>query len=387
LLVRPISWPDIGVRHLTPDKLTPDGAAPRDPLVGVWLLLICALVVAMILVGGATRLTDSGLSITEWDIGKGLTPPLSGERWAAEFALYQRTAEYQVQNRGMSLSEFQAIYWWEWAHRFLGKAIGAAFALPFALFWATGRLRGRFWPVLGLFALGGAQGAIGWWMVVSGLEGRLDVSPVRLAVHLGMAFLILGLGVHLALGALGWPPGPRASKSGLPDFDFGRPIRAGADRGRATAETAPAADAPGGSPILVWTFVATLFAQILLGALMAGADAGAAFADWPTIGGEWFPSGYGLPSLIESRAALQFNHRMAGYAVLGLALVLAFAAHRGGEGPARAAAYWVGGLAILQAALGIAAILTGAHLAVSLIHQGGAVALWIAAMALQRATR
>jgi cytochrome c oxidase assembly protein subunit 15 len=336
----------------------------------------------MILVGGATRLTDSGLSITEWDIGKGLTPPLNGERWAAEFALYQRTTEYQVQNRGMSLAEFQAIYWWEWAHRFLGKAIGAAFAVPFAFFWATGRLQGRFWPVLGLFALGGAQGAIGWWMVVSGLEGRLDVSPVRLAVHLGMAFLILGLGVHLALGALGWPgravPGPRAS--------LVRRSSVGSEGGRraTSLDANPKAGVSSQFPILVWAFIATLFAQILLGALMAGADAGAAFADWPTIGGEWLPSGYGVPSLIESRAALQFNHRMAGYAVLGLALVVAFAAHRSGQGPARAAAYWVGGLAILQAALGIAAILTGAHLSLSLIHQAGAIALWIAAMALQR---
>ena len=177
----------------------------------LWLGAVAALVFAMVLVGGATRLTDSGLSITEWDLGKGLTPPLGAERWPKEFALYRRTTEYQLQNRGMSLAEFQYIYWWEWAHRFLGKMIGVVFALPFAVFWATGRLKRRFWPVLGLFAMGGLQGAIGWWMVTSGLFGRVDVSPVRLAIHLGMAFAILGYTLWLLFG-LG-ERAPAASRS------------------------------------------------------------------------------------------------------------------------------------------------------------------------------
>ncbi len=159
----------------------------------------------MILVGGATRLTDSGLSITEWDLAKGLTPPLSAARWGEEFALYQRTAEYQRQNSGMSLAEFQSIYWWEWAHRFIGKMIGLVFALPFVFFWATGRLKRRLLPVFGLFCLGGLQGFVGWWMVTSGLFSGLDVSPVRLAIHLGLAFLILAYTLWLALGAFGWP--------------------------------------------------------------------------------------------------------------------------------------------------------------------------------------
>src|SRR5690554_5330932 len=136
--------------------MQPSLSQPKpDRGVAAWLFAICALVAAMILVGGATRLTDSGLSITEWDFVKGVTPPATAERWAEEFALYQRTTEYQQQNRGMSLAEFQSIYWWEWGHRFLGKLIGVVFALPFLFFWLTGRLKGRFWPVLGLFALGG----------------------------------------------------------------------------------------------------------------------------------------------------------------------------------------------------------------------------------------
>ena len=213
----------------------------HDRAVAIWLAVLCAFVVAMILVGGATRLTDSGLSITQWDLTKGLTPPLTGARWAEEFSLYQRTTEYQVQNRGMSMAEFQGIYWWEWSHRFLGKMIGLVFALPFFSFLALGRLRGRVLPVLGLGLLGGLQGAVGWWMVTSGLFSGLDVSPIRLAIHLGLAFLILGFGAHLAL-----------------DFS-------GARR---------EAGALGASPYLALGFCALLFCQILAGALTAGTDFG-----------------------------------------------------------------------------------------------------------------
>lgn len=323
-----------------------------DRLVAWWLVLMCAMVIAMIAVGGLTRLTDSGLSITEWRLDKGLTPPLTAERWAEEFALYRQTTEYQQQNRGMSLGEFQTIYWWEWGHRFLGKLLGGAFLIPFLIFWRMGKLEGRALPVFLFGALIGVQGAIGWWMVVSGLEGRLDVSPLRLAVHLGMAFLILALGARLAIEAFGWPR--EAGEAGAP---------------RA----------------LVNVFVACLFAQILFGALMSGADAGARFDDWPTIGGEWLPSAYG-PFDLENRATLQFHHRSMGYLVAVLALWLGFRAWRRGLGAARKIGLLVGVLALAQAGLGIAAILTGSHLSLSLIHQMGAVALWLAAIALWRAT-
>lgn len=330
---------------------------PRAPLVGWWLLAICGLVLAMILVGGATRLTDSGLSITEWDLSKGLTPPLTASRWAEEFALYQRTVEYQQQNAGMSMGEFQSIYWWEWAHRFLGKMIGLVFALPFLFFWATGWLRGRFWSVLTLFALGGLQGAVGWWMVTSGLFERLDVSPVRLAIHLGIAFMILALGLWLALGCFAWPR-----------------VRS----------------APGAPSWAPFALLALVFVQVMLGALLAGNDGGAAYADWPTIGGQWVPSSVFLlePAWLnftDDPATQQLLHRTTGYVVALAALGLALAALLRGTGAARMAALAVGALALVQAGLGVLTIVTGSPLAPSLIHQGGAALLWMAVLTSARA--
>jgi heme a synthase len=334
-------------------------AKRAEPLVGWWLVAICVCVFAMVMVGGATRLTDSGLSITEWDLGKGLTPPLSAQRWNEEFALYQQTTEYQVQNRGMSLGEFQSIYWWEWAHRFLGKMIGLVFALPFAFFWATGRLKGRFLPVFGLFALGGLQGAIGWWMVTSGLVGRLDVSPIRLAVHLGLAFLILGGGIWMALDAFAWP-----HKRG----------QLGAPRG------------------LLWAFLSLLFLQVIFGALLAGADGGPAYGDWPTIGGRWIPPFYAAldpfwRNFTENHAAQHLHHRTLGYVVALFALALAACALFRGEGASRNAALRLGAVAFFQAALGIVVVLTAAPLGMSLVHQAGAALLWGVGVVTLRATR
>jgi len=330
---------------------------PRAPAVGWWLLLVCALVVAMILVGGATRLTDSGLSITEWDIGKGLWPPLNDARWAEEFALYQRTTEYLEQNQGMSLDDFRQIYWWEWGHRFLGKILGVVYALPFFFFLFTGRLRGRFRATITLFALGALQGAIGWWMVTSGLFERLDVSPVRLAIHLGMALIILALALWVALGAFAWPA--KRSKLGAPAW-------------------------------AAFALMALIFVQVMFGALLAGADAGAAYADWPTIGGEWIPStAFGLENVLanftEDHATQHLLHRSVGYLTALAALALAVAAALRGQGAARGAALAVGALALAQAGLGVATVLLVSPLWISLIHQGGAVLLWIAALICVRA--
>ncbi|MET0183641.1 MAG: COX15/CtaA family protein, partial [Caulobacterales bacterium] len=328
-----------------------------DKLVGWWLLVVAAAVALMILIGGATRLTDSGLSITEWRPISGAIPPLSQRDWEHLFGLYRQTTEYQVQNRGMSLAEFQSIYWWEWGHRFLGRAIGLLFAIPFAIFWATGRLEGRFWQTLGLFALGGLQGAIGWWMVASGLAGRLDVSPLRLAVHLGLAIIILGYAVALAAKALDWPKQPSALN---------------------------------GPGWLVPVFLGALFLQILLGAFVAGTDAGKAYSDWPTIGGDLFPRSYAqlspfVVNLVENHATTQFNHRLMGYAVALFALHIAGVGFRRGEGRARNLAFTVGALALLQAILGVVTILNAAPLDLSLAHQAGAVLLWVTGIALWRA--
>ncbi|MDX2233876.1 MAG: COX15/CtaA family protein [Hyphomonadaceae bacterium] len=330
----------------------------QDALVGAWLATICALVTVMILVGGATRLTDSGLSITEWDFAKHFAPPLTERGWLDEFALYQRTTEYQVQNRGMSLDDFRFIYLWEWGHRFLGQVIGLVFVLPFLFFLATGRLKGRVAPIAALGVLGGLQGAVGWWMVTSGLYGRLDVSAVRLMTHLGLAFAILGFAFWQTMTA------------------FGRPA---------------ARSAAGPGQGLVWALAAMLYAQILLGALMAGSDAGIAFNDWPTIGGEWMPSNYDefsppWANLTENRAAIQFHHRLVGYLYFGAAIGLAWLAFRAG-GPAWPAAMATAGLALLQATLGIATILIGAPLWISLLHQAGAVALWLCTLWWARTAR
>ncbi|MGE0595559.1 MAG: COX15/CtaA family protein [Hyphomonadaceae bacterium] len=325
-------------------------SAPRDIGVGVWLVVVCVFVLAMILVGGATRLTDSGLSITEWDLGKGLTPPLSDARWSEEFALYQRTAEYQLQNSHMTQDDFRQIYWWEWSHRFLGKVTGIVFALPFLFFLFTRRLKQRLLPVLGLFAMGGLQGAIGWWMVTSGLWSGVDVSPVRLAVHLAIAFAILAFALSLALDAFAWP-------------------RAGGVLG-----------AP---KLTLYAFIALLFVQIMLGALLAGSDGGARYADWPTIGGEWLPrtafDGASLDDLVHNHATQHLLHRSNGYLVALLALLIAATAWRHGQGLAKRAAMALGGLTLAQAALGVATVLMVSPLHASLTHQFGAALLWMAA--------
>lgn len=332
---------------------TEDIWPPRERWVGIWLLVICALVVAMVLVGGATRLTDSGLSITEWNLSKGLTPPLTAQRWAEEFALYQRTMEYQTQNRGMSLAEFQYIYWWEWAHRFLGKMIGIVFALPALFFFFTGRLRGRFRVTLTLFALGGLQGAIGWWMVTSGLFDRLDVSPVRLAVHLGMAFCILALALWVALGALGWPK--NLGKLGVPRW------------------------AP-------FVLLGLVFVQVMFGALLAGSDGGKAYADWPTIGGEWIPSSaFSLENwwsnFTEEHATQHLLHRTTGYLVALVSLLIGLTALGFGNGMSRWLGAAVGGMALVQAALGIQTVISVSPLGLSLLHQTGATVLWVVTIA------
>lgn len=330
---------------------------PRQRMVGIWLLIVCALVFGMIMLGGATRLTDSGLSITEWNFMKHIIPPMGEAAWQQEFALYQRTMEYQAQNNGMTLAEFRNIYWWEWAHRFLGQLLGLVFLLPALFFLFTGRLRGRFRVTLALFALGGMQGAIGWWMVTSGLFDRLDVSPVRLAIHLAMAFFILALGLWTALGAFGWPS--QRSQAG----------------------------------VWRWTpfaLMALIFVQVMLGALLAGSDGGKAYVDWPTIGGEWIPSSaFGLESLwsnlTEEHATQHLLHRTTGYVVALFAMTLALTGLVRGQGEAKLAVGLVGLVALLQACLGIMTVIAVSPISLSLLHQAGAAVLWMTTLVAARA--
>lgn len=317
----------------------------------IWLLVIAAMVSAMILVGGATRLTDSGLSITEWRPVTGTVPPLTQSGWEAELERYRSTTEYQIQNRGMSMGEFQFIYWWEWGHRFLGRVIGLVFAIPFAVFWFRGMIPARLkWPLLGLFALGGLQGAIGWWMVSSGLVDRLDVSQYRLATHLGMAFVILGVSIWIALQA----------RYGV------------------------SARAPHRSAPLAAIFWGLVFVQIVLGAFVAGLDAGRIYTTWPLMEGRVIPDGYlsgmgWLQAAFESRPAVQLHHRWTGYLVALFAAGLCFLMWRDGHADLRRAALWIGGLTLIQIVLGITTLVHAAPLWLSLTHQGGAIALFAAA--------
>jgi cytochrome c oxidase assembly protein subunit 15 len=324
--------------------------------VRAWLIALFVLLVALIAVGGATRLTDSGLSITEWRPVLGALPPLSDADWQAEFALYQATPEYQLQNRGMSMAEFQVIYWWEWGHRQLARFIGLVWAVGFLGFAVLRKMPPGWWPrLLLLGVLGGLQGAIGWWMVASGLVGdRVDVAPYRLAIHLGLAFLILGL--------IAW----YVMKLSRPARDLLQARRA-AIRGAARW---------GG------VLAALVFVQILLGALVAGLDAGRSYIDWPLMQGGWLPPGMwemapAWRNLFENPGTVQFNHRVTGYA-LALVALIAWAFTRGAPARAPRRAFgWVVLAVWLQAGLGIVTVINSAALPLALGHQAAAVLLLV----------
>lgn len=306
-----------------------------------WLIVIALMVYAMILIGGATRLTDSGLSITEWAPIRGALPPLSEAAWLSEFEKYKATAEFQQQNYNMTMSEFQFIYWWEWGHRLFGRLIGLV-AIGGFVWFAAMRWLSKTWAVrLGvLIALGGLQGFIGWWMVASGIgeTDRLDVAPYRLMTHFGLALLIIAITIWFWL-------------------DLSERKRRSADgvfRGLALA-------------LLVLTSV-----QMLTGALVAGLDAGRSYTDWPLMAGELVPSHYidnelGVRSLFEGRAATQFNHRFGAYLLWALALYSAFRA-RGTD--LKVPFMAIAGLVTAQALWGILTLINGAPLPIALVHQG-----------------
>jgi len=331
-------------------------AAEGDRAVRAWLLGVAALVLAMVVVGGATRLTESGLSITEWQPLLGAIPPLNEADWQVAFEKYKAIPEYSVMNSGMSLSAFKFIYWWEWTHRLLGRLIGVAFALPFLAFWVTGRLRlGLPLKLAGVLALGGLQGFIGWYMVKSGLVDRIDVSQYRLALHLLTAFSILALLVWLALDA-----GPAPSRVRL--------------------RTVTPAE---------WRFALLLFVLIFvqagLGALVAGLKAGHTYNTWPLMDGRFVPEGLGqlapwYLNFFENVATVQFDHRMMAYAVVALALWQVVALRRSADDE-----HLIGSAALLAAVLlaqmgvGIATLVLGVPIWMGLAHQAGAAVVIAAA--------
>ena len=334
-----------------------DGAkAGARRAIRIWLLILMALVAAMILVGGLTRLTDSGLSITEWKPVTGAIPPLGEADWSAEFARYQASPQYAHMNAGMTLEAFKGIYWWEWGHRLLGRLVGLVWAAGFLFFLATRRIPAGWTGRLLLPGLlGGVQGAIGWWMVASGLTGEMtSVASTRLAVHLGLAFVILGL--------LWW----YAQAMGRPEAALMQARRAREPKAFGLA-----------TGVLHLAFL-----QILLGALVAGIDAGRSFTDWPLMGGAFFPeTGWDLTpwwlNFTENAGLVQFIHRCTGYLVLILALV---AWNRGRKSPHAATRMAFSAMAVMilvQVVLGIATVLSAAQLHAAITHQAGAILAWL----------
>lgn len=317
--------------------------------VGVWLLAIAVIILAMVTIGGLTRLTGSGLSITEWDPIMGAIPPLTDAQWADAFAKYQKIPQYILENRGMSLEAFKGIFWWEWTHRFLGRFLGVAFFVPFLLFAWKGAIRKSDWPrMLLLFVLGGLQGFIGWWMVQSGLETRVSVSQYRLAIHLGAALLLLIAILWIALEYL------RDLKS----------------------SPKPAGRAIG--------LVILVYLQMLLGALVAGLHAGLIYNTWPDMNGRVFPEEpfFSKPwwiNFFENPGLAQFDHRIGAYIVAGVAAFI-FARGIRLSGYAKKSAKLVAAITAFQIGLGIFTLLLQAPEALAAFHQVTAAILLCAAV-------
>jgi heme a synthase len=322
---------------------------PSQRAVRVWLLAIAALIAIMVLVGGATRLTESGLSIVEWKPVTGALPPLDQVQWEQAFAAYRQIPQFQKLNASMTLSEFKTIFWWEWSHRFLGRAIGAVYLLPFLYFlWRGtigGELKRRLWVIFGLGAL---QGAVGWWMVASGLSERLEVSQYRLATHLVLALLIFA--------AIVWT---------LRRLDERPPL-----------------SVPGRLKLTSVVLLVLTFVQLYLGALVAGLRAGLVYNTWPGIDGAFIPAGARLwfeqpwwRNLFENTLTVQFEHRMTAYALFVLVVFHLFdaAASRADDAARGALRLFVA--VTLQVALGILTLLNQVPITLALSHQAVAIAV------------
>lgn len=318
------------------------GALRNRRQVRAWLYCVLLVLFALVMVGGATRLTHSGLSITEWKPVHGVVPPLSDAEWREEFAKYQQIPEYKQVNEGMSLAEFKNIYWWEWTHRALARGVGLVFALPLALFWLAGRLEPRVKPrLLGILALGALQGAVGWWMVASGLTQRTDVSQYRLATHLVMACLIFTATMVVARGLAPHSAGPAS---------------------RSTRRFAG-------------VLVLLALCQIYLGGLVAGLDAGLSYNTWPLMDGTLVPEGLTIlkpvwRNLFENPKAVQFAHRTGAYILLAAVLWHAFAtARREPRSTHSRRALVLLALVLAQAAIGISTLVMQVPLHLALTHQ------------------
>ena len=346
-------------RAAFPDKAAAPSRAGTGPsTVRLWLFAVAALVFAMVLVGGATRLTESGLSITQWKPVTGVIPPLSAADWQAEFDRYKAIPQFAELNPDMTLAGFKTIFWWEWSHRLLARIVGAAFILPGLYFWMRGRLKGALGREVlvatGLLAL---EPIVGWWMVSSGLSERVEVAQDRLALH-----LLIAAGVFAALISAAVGMGERGLKA-----------------------------APRGFVVSAAAFAALVYCQIGLGALVAGLRAGLIYNTWPLMGvnfvpGEAFPSPWPR-ALIDDPATAQFDHRTVAYAVVVFAIVQALAAVRAAPPALARRAALLAGVAALQAALGIMTLVMAVPLGLALAHQAAALVLFGLAVAHWRRTR
>ncbi len=324
--------------------VTPKQVTAR-PYIRLWLYVMASLVFAMVIVGGATRLTDSGLSITEWKPILGAIPPLNEADWNEAFHKYQTIPEYHLVNKGMTVESFKFIYWWEWSHRFLGRFIGVAFFIPFVLFWATRRIERAAVPrLLGLFVLGGLQGLLGWYMVKSGLVDRVDVSQYRLAAHLTLALAIYAAIIWTALG-------------------FGKPSR-NVLFSRAGKEALG--------------IVGIVLLQIAIGGFVAGLKAGLNYNTWPLMADKIVPPGLGMLSpwwtnLFENAMTVQFAHRLVAYILCGAVLGHVWR-HRS------VTAKVLLGAVMSQAVLGVCTLLWHVPILLALAHQAGALVVLAAAV-------
>jgi cytochrome c oxidase assembly protein subunit 15 len=340
-----------------PARARPIAVSDRTA-VRVWLFAVAALVFVMVLVGGATRLTESGLSITQWKPLTGVLPPLSPADWQAEFDRYKQIPQYAELNPDMTLDGFKTIFWWEWSHRLLARIVGLVYILPALGFWARGAFKGALGrQVAFATALLALEPIVGWWMVSSGLSQRTEVAQERLALHLLIAAGVFGTLVYAAVGI-------------------------------STGER-PRSLAPRGFVLAAAVFALLVYVQLGLGALVAGLRAGLIYNTWPLMGDRFLPGeafgGPGAP--LNDAATAQFDHRLVGYGVIVFALAQFWAAARAAPEALALRAGWLVVAASLQVVLGITTLLWSVPIAIALAHQAVALILFGLACAHWSATQ
>ncbi len=343
-----------------------DKIARNDKAIGIWLLVVAFLVFLMIVVGGATRLTESGLSIVQWKPISGTIPPLSVSEWQAEFTAYKQFPEYQQINKGMSLDEFKSIFWWEYSHRLLGRLIGLAFALPLLFFMAKRMIRDELkMPLFVLLGLGAGQGLMGWYMVTSGLVDEPQVSHLRLAAHLSLALIII-MGL-LWQGLMLFKPKDTLLSEGLTPLNYQVKSLL---RKKSIKKLKP----------YVIFFVVLAFLQSFFGALVAGLDAGYAFNTWPLMEGAIIPAGaYNAPllhNIFYDPMSVQLSHRMIAYALLVLGVFIMWRTFKNKPNFStnmQKQIWLMLGLLFVQVVLGISTLISGVYIPIAVMHQGGGV--------------